>query len=164
MTNPKKKPGAPRANQNAAKSVKPLLKRLRYGLTVAPDMEKVIVLAETMVAPYEEDLGGALNITTGQAILLDGLLSLKVAQLAVVKEMLARGAVKVDPLTGAWDLQDGLARLAPILSAQARIVKQLGLKRRSRKVSDLQTYIELKKQQHQETEGTKEGKKSNEKQ
>ena len=144
MTEPKKKTGGQPGNQNAAKSASPTITRLLGGQPVPLETEDLRDLAKQIVAPYIEDLGGEENVGTGHRILLSGLTDLVTARLALVAEMAKRGPILKDQKTSAWDLQPGLQRLGHLVSVEARVIRMLGLRRKARKISDLESYIKSK--------------------
>ena len=80
--------------------------------------------------------------------------SARQGELLIWAEVIERNAIQVDE-SGAWDLQPGLQRLAPFLAAQHRALVALGLERRQRSVSDLQTY--LREHYREDPEGKTDG-------
>lgn len=139
-----KKTGAQPHNLNAGKMPLPTLQRIKDGEPVPLTDEGLRDVAGEMVLPYVEDLGGDGNIGAGHRIIIGALTDLIHIRLTVMQQMMIRGAILQDLATGAWGLQPAVEKLSTFVSTEARLIRLLGLSRKPRRVSDLQSYIENK--------------------
>ena len=143
MAGKKGKSGPPRGNLNAAKNVLSALVRLQQGKSLPPALNRITVMADQEAEELISDKGGWENMSGGERLMMANWTSARKAELLIWNELLERGAVLVGEAS-AWDLQPGVQRLAPFLSAQRAALLALGLERREKPV-DLKAYIEALK-------------------
>jgi len=131
--------GPPKGNLNAARSVVPALKRLQQGKTLPAHLERVAALAEMEKSELVSDKGGWEMMSGAERLMVGNWASARKAELLIWNELIERGAVTEK--NGTWDLQPGLQRLAGFLLSQHRALTALGLERRAKDITDLQTYL-----------------------
>jgi hypothetical protein len=151
----KKKIGAQPDNQNAAKSALPTIKRVQDGLPVPLKTEALMDLAGEMVRPFFEDLGGEAAVSTGERLLLGMLKDLITVRLAILQDLITHGAVSTDRQTGARGLQPAVEKLSTFIGTESRIVRALGIRRKPRSISDLDSYLIQKQEMGEKEKETK---------
>ena len=132
--------GAPVGNLNRAKNIVPALKRVQQGRPLPGNLTRITALAEQEASELVSDRGGWEFMSGAEQLMIGVWKSARQSELLIWHEVIERTAIQVDE-GGTWDLQPGLQRLAPFLAAQHRALVALGLERRQRPVSDLQTYL-----------------------
>ena len=135
-----RKPGGQPGNLNRAKNALSALKRVQQGKPLPANLTRITTLAEQEASELVSDRGGWEFMSGAEQLMIGVWKSARQSELLIWHEVIERTAIQVDE-GGAWDLQPGLQRLAPFLAAQHRALVALGLERRQRPVSDLQTYL-----------------------
>ena len=135
-----RKPGGQPGNLNRAKNVLSALKRVQQGKPLPANLTRIMALAEQEASELVSDRGGWEFMSGAEQLMIGVWKSARQSELLIWAEVIERTAIQVDE-GGTWDLQPGLQRLAPFLAAQHRALVALGLERRQRPVSDLQTYL-----------------------
>jgi len=140
---PKRKPGAQPGNLNNAQSILPALERLKRGRSLPGDLQRVITLAENERQGLIDDRGGEDTVSNAERLATGGWKGARAAELLIWDHILkGNPAIVTDPKTGQWDLAPGISKLIGLLSVQARFLSILGMERKARNVSSLETYIE----------------------
>ena len=135
----KRKPGGQQGNLNAAKDIRPALKRLQQGKPLPPDLERVVALADREKQVLVSDRGGLDHMSGAEKLMVNNWASARKAELLIWNELIEKGAIMVTE--NGWDLQPGVQRLASFLMSQHRALVALGLERKQKDVMDLQTYV-----------------------
>jgi len=139
----KKKPGrGPPGNMHAARSALPALRRLKRGIPLPPELDFVLKAAEKETRPLFDHCGGHANCSETQRLTIANFGELEQLKFIIWQQSYKDGAIFRDPATGQWDLNEGLKRLVPIISAQNKILQTLGMKREAVKVTELQSFFE----------------------
>ena len=149
-----RKAGGQPGNLNRAKNVVSALKRVQQGKPLPANLTRITALAEQEASALVSDRGGWEYMSGAEQLMIGVWRSARQSELLIWHEVIERTAIQVDE-SGAWDLQPGLQRLAPFLAAQHRALVALGLERRQRPVSDLQTY--LREHYREDPEGKTDG-------
>lgn len=134
--------GAPVGNLNRARDCVPALTRVRQGKPLPASLQRVTQLAEMEAGELITDKGGLESMSGAQRLLIGAWKSARMAELLIWNEVLDGGsAVQRDQDGDSWDLMPGLQRLTPYLSVQHRVLTALGLKRKPKNITDLESYL-----------------------
>ena len=131
--------GAPKGNLNSARSILPALKRIQQGKPLPAKLTRITALAESEGSELASDKGGWEFMSGAEKLMIGVWKSARQSELLIWAEVIERTAIQVDE-TGNWDLQPGLQRLAPFLTAQYRALVALGLERREKNVQDVEAW------------------------
>lgn len=134
----KRKPHGNIGNLNAAKSVLPVIRRLQQGKPLPPNLARIAAISDLEAEPLIADKGGLENMTGGEQAMLRIWKTAREITLLIFHEMIERGAIMVND--GNWDLQPGAQRLAKFLSEERAALRELGLERRAKNVTDPVTF------------------------
>lgn len=86
------------------------------------------------------DKGGDSNVTAAERALIQDCGTAFGLIMLTLEEARTRGCITVDP-QGRWDLQPGLQRLKGLIDSRRMNLLALGLERRAKNVTDLQSLL-----------------------
>lgn len=135
----KKGRSGPVGNLNAAKSVRPALRRLKKGKPLPPELAVVEKGVEKEAQALIRDKGGESNMTAAELSLVQNWKTARVAICLILNELVQRGIV-VQRKDG-WDIAPALKSLGPFLAAEKNALLALGLERREKNALSLDEYI-----------------------